>query len=359
MFQRNNWNNNSVTPYKRASWVKEKTGMWKYNPSMAYISDRITDLIDSKKIPPLMTQSVGTRGTDIDYMVYSWEKDMTKSVKEKMRREGDFSFIKKALFKKVYKPNGDPLIHRYRDKVTGEIKKYFVYKAINALGDSFRAKEFRTTVGKSIIDNGFMKIDKEVSDTTVMNVWYGRKQEFTEEELEASETTQQTSEVSRKGTINVYWGQAESEKSTKILSNLAPRKFTWQGREYGSVEHAYQSNKSGTFDQATYDAYNNIGGYGRKIRGKGTVAQMKAADSLGLMKQLVVESFKQNPASEAAKKLLQYENFTHNTNELIDKAFLEGLKLAEQELESTQPSTSVEEENNWKDEDNNDTCVPF
>jgi hypothetical protein len=138
--------------------------------------------------------------------------------------------------------------------------------------------------------------------------------------------------VQTKGTINVYWGQAESNSSTRILSNLAPRKFNWEGKEYGSVEHAYQSNKSGSFDKATYDAYNKIGGHGSKIRGKGTVAEMKAADSLGLMKKLVVESFKQNPNSEATKKLLQYENFTHNTNELIDKAFLEGLKLAQQEL---------------------------
>ena len=143
--------------------------------------------------------------------------------------------------------------------------------------------------------------------------------------------TQETT-LAPKGTINVYWGQAESDTSTKLLSNLAPRKFTWEGREYGSVEHAYQSNKSGTFDKATYDKYVKAGGYGTKIKGKGTVAEMKAADSLGLMKKLVVESFKQNPNSNAAKKLLQYENFTHNTNELIDKAFLEGLKLAQQEL---------------------------
>jgi hypothetical protein len=60
------------------------------------------------------------------------------------------------------------------------------------------------------------------------------------------------------------------------------------------------------------------------------------------MKDLVVESFIQNPNSEAAKKLLQYENFTHNTNELIDKAFLEGLKLAQQRLLSSQQPTSVE-----------------
>ena len=270
-------------------------------------------------------------------------------------------------------------------------------------------------------------------------------------------------EITPKGTINVYWDKAESSTSTRILSNLAPRKFTWEGREYGSVEHAYQSNKSGTFDKATYDAYNKtpqvsanipqnkVSGtesygflveandevkkllgnnphsidmieaglrtrttrsksemdkyaikvgdtikhfgksadgtiktvyavvtaihpknskgwkdtwekegwgkeysniidrfkdgaaaiefeivdnfaYGKKIRGKGTVAEMKAADSLGLMKKLVVESFRQNPNSEAATKLLQYENFTHNTNELIDKAFLEGLQLAQKEL---------------------------
>jgi hypothetical protein len=324
--------------------------------------------------------------------------------------------------------------------------------------------------------------------------------QFTKEDIaaifsDAKTTTDTTTTTTKKGTINVYWGQAESSTSTKVLSNLAPRKFIWEGREYGSVEHAYQSNKSGTFDEDTYNKYleggsNNIkinkgkwtkdspkenpdtayifteninsigstrigGGsavirnnpnaigivtkkyytykenrtsknkdqwnqnfqdtdadfeifkkvnleqfdkidnfdsiifpdsfanslasipnrfalwlqnelqnryglitelnskgtglisksisstrnvknaYGKKIRGKGTVAQMKAADSLGLMKQLVVESFKQNPNSEAAKKLMQYENFTHNTNQLIDQAFLEGLKLAQQELEKT------------------------
>lgn len=151
--------------------------------------------------------------------------------------------------------------------------------------------------------------------------------------------------VERMKSINVYWGQPESSRSTRILSNLAPRKFNYKStdditREYGSVEHAYQSNKSGTFNKKTYDAYNSLEeipnrqgkGWGRKIAPKVSVEQMKAADSLGLMKKLVVESFKQNSNSEAAKKLMQYENFTHNTNQLIDQAFLEGLKLAQIEL---------------------------
>ncbi|MGK0464759.1 hypothetical protein [Clostridium sp.] len=150
----------------------------------------------------------------------------------------------------------------------------------------------------------------------------------------------------KKETINVYWGQAESKSSTKILSNLAPRKFTWENRSYGSVEHAYQSNKSGSFDKTTYDKYIKAGGSGTKIRGKGTVAQMKAADSLGLMKKLVVSSFKQNSESKAAKKLMEYKNFTHNTNQLIDQAFLEGLVLAQKALEpkSTEKNIQFDEE---------------
>ena len=136
-------------------------------------------------------------------------------------------------------------------------------------------------------------------------------------------------------TINVYWGQAESSTSTKILSNLAPRKFKYKStdgitREYGSVEHAYQSNKNGQFDKTTYDAYVSKNGYGVKISPK--LTEVGRRGNLQLMKDLVVESFVQNPGSEAAKKLLQYDNFTHNTNELIDKAFLEGLQLSRQEL---------------------------
>lgn len=192
-------------------------------------------------------------------------------------------------------------------------------------------------------------INVSVNDNININNTKSKKKkenniEAKKDDIEKRDERFEQSQTQPKGTINVYWGQAESNTSTRILSNLAPRKFTWEGRKYGSVEHAYQTLKSGSFDKATYDAYNKIGGYGRKIRGKGTVAEMKAADSLGLMKKLVVESFKQNPNSEAAKKLIQYENFTHNTNELIDKAFLEGLKLAQKELLTNSQTTTQQKQ---------------
>jgi len=140
--------------------------------------------------------------------------------------------------------------------------------------------------------------------------------------------------------INVYWGSAETTTNTRLLSNLAPRKFTYKGKEYGSVEHAYQTLKSGEFDQITYDKYVKAGGYGTKIRGKQV---NKGFDNLQLMKDLVVESFKQNP--EQSKLLLKYKDFTHTTNEVIDKAFLEGLKLAKYDAELA----VLEKEDNFKE----------
>jgi alkylated DNA repair dioxygenase AlkB len=140
-----------------------------------------------------------------------------------------------------------------------------------------------------------------------------------------------------KPVINIYWGSPESSTNTKVLSNLAPRKFIYQDKEYGSVEHAYQTLKSGSFDQVTYDKYVKAGGYGTKIRGK---AVTKGFDNLQLMKDLVVESFKQNPNQAAL--LLNYSNFTHTTNEIIDKAFLDGIKLAQNNAEQAALETPVE-----------------
>lgn len=95
--------------------------------------------------------------------------------------------------------------------------------------------------------------------------------------------------------LNVWAGTNENRE----LSNLAPRPFTIKGREYFSVEHAYQSLKSGEFDQATYDKYDRKG-YKKITGNKGT--KTENGWNIRLMDRLVWESFAQNP--DAAKKLL-------------------------------------------------------
>ena len=80
-----------------------------------------------------------------------------------MRKAGDYSYINKGLFKQVFDADGDPLITTDKKK-----NQYFVYKAINALGDSFRANEFYASAKQSIIDNGMMKVSNEVMDAQVV-----------------------------------------------------------------------------------------------------------------------------------------------------------------------------------------------
>jgi len=209
--------------------------------------------------------------------------------------------------------------------------------AIKIQKGNFKPKMSKTFANQKEIQDSRSEILKNITQATgyVYGANRGLKQlaaQATQKAAEAKVTAQQpTAPVvqATKPVINVYWSGPENETNTKLLSNLAPRTFTWNGADYGSVEHAYQSNKSGTFDQATYDKYVAVGGYGTKIRGK---AVKKGFDNLQLMRDLVVESFKQNPTD--AQLLLKYSDFTHTTKEVIDEAFLEGLRLAQKNAQA-------------------------
>lgn len=104
-------------------------------------------------------------------------------------------------------------------------------------------------------------------------------------------------------TLNIWFSTGENAQ----LSNLAYRPFTLDGKQYESVEHYYQTNKSGKFNQDVY-AKNWKGG-NKKISGGTEVDKSK---NLIMMKQAMLESFKQNP--QALEALLDTGNtrLTHN-----------------------------------------------
>jgi len=115
-----------------------------------------------------------SRESNNDIITYSWEVDPDvtdadrrggiKNAKQKklqMRKEGDFSFIRKGLFRKVMVGN-DPLVHPDRKG-----NPQYIYKMINAWGDSFRANEFYNSARKSVVENGYIKVDKEIDDLTI------------------------------------------------------------------------------------------------------------------------------------------------------------------------------------------------
>jgi hypothetical protein len=160
VFQRNNWSDDDIVAYNRLfSIYIAKKGV-KY-PSVDYLPPNVKKAIKLGEIPQVITQRIGKDGGE--YIVASWNKKLSREEIAKMRKAGDYSYINKGLFKQVFDADGDPFITR-----DDKNRPYFVYKAINALGDSFRANEFYTSAKQSIIDNGMMKVENEVMDAQVV-----------------------------------------------------------------------------------------------------------------------------------------------------------------------------------------------
>jgi hypothetical protein len=83
-----------------------------------------------------------------------------------MRNKGNYSYINKGLFQKVYGEDGEPLIQTSTDE-EGKIYESFIYKAINAWGDSFRANEFYNIPTASKLENGFIKVENKSETVTI------------------------------------------------------------------------------------------------------------------------------------------------------------------------------------------------
>ena len=169
IFERNNWGNDDVVPYEKARWIKKKDGTMDYNPAMKYLPNQIKSAVVSNQIPPIISVSTLGRKSNSDFFVYSWEDaTLTKEKKAEMRKKGDFSYIKRGLFRKV-KDNGQPFVYTSNDK------DYYIYQAVNAWGARERAQEFYDVEKKSQIDNGFIKVDNVAADERIINIFTGGK----------------------------------------------------------------------------------------------------------------------------------------------------------------------------------------
>jgi len=169
VFERNNWNNDDIIPHMRAKlFYSENTQEWYYNTNMNFLPADVRRAINKKVIPQVMTLSSLSREGASDIIVYTWENEAyTINERKEMRKRGDFSFINKGLFKKVRDQFGEALVQTSTSR-SGTMYVNYVYQAINAWGDSFRANEFYSTARQSKIDNGFIKV-KEVSPLDVIS----------------------------------------------------------------------------------------------------------------------------------------------------------------------------------------------
>jgi len=401
VFERNNWNNDDMVPRKRAGYI---ASLNVYNPAMYFLSDEIQTAVVKKQIPPVITQSINNREGRYDYMTYSWEVDvkltdedkkqrMTQALKKsKMRAQGDYSFIKKGLFRKVTDKNGVPLIHSYMSK-DGELKEFFVYKAINAWGDSYRANEFYLTDKQSVIDNGFIKVN-DVDNLDIIDLFKGKRRKTvtdkafkqgvvkTEKVEKPSIKDVQSFDNSNEydfepasydesgydpyaaydlGTptetlstekINIYAGTGENSE----LSNFAVRPFVssivFDDATYQTVEGAFQAAKlnyvkEGSDNQGILGKLQTATGaqaktLGRQIKGLDT--KEWDTNSLRIMKDLLKSSFEQNPKSFQTLLATGNAELTHTQdNTKWGKEFPRLLMEVREELRST---LSVTKKNN-------------
>jgi predicted NAD-dependent protein-ADP-ribosyltransferase YbiA (DUF1768 family) len=256
VLQRNNWADTDVVPSKKAAWKKSKKGNWfsrPYSPSeINFVDKRLALATQKGLIPQTLNISTLSREGNSKFITFVWEKgNFTKEQKATMRKKSDFSYINKGLFKRVEDGFGNPIQLTTEDK-DGKTYTSYVYKAINAWGDSFRANElydtedpanpFVTTGQKSVLDNGYIQV-KEVEDSAILNLLpeidpmtFGlTKDSFEDYSIQPA--------IDGSNKINIYAGTGENAE----LSNFAKRPFKDEldppfsdVNKFYSVEQAFQ-----------------------------------------------------------------------------------------------------------------------
>jgi hypothetical protein len=199
VFQRNNWNNTDIVPFmkeKMISYVDFRTGYMKiFKPNTESMHPKLKAAMEQNIIPKVVKVSKFSQEGNNDYIVFAWEEPVVitqedknakvTTVKQKralLRKNGDRSHQRKALMKKVYYTNDQgiltPLV--IVDKKGKKEYHNFVYKAMNAWGDSFKAQEYYgkinpadplSTLGApSVLNNDFIKVMNEVENDVIVGV---------------------------------------------------------------------------------------------------------------------------------------------------------------------------------------------
>jgi hypothetical protein len=178
VFERTNWNDSEVVPSHKEKVIKTKKGTW-FKPETTMVNKKLRDAMLIGEVPKSVNISTYSQEAQHDVITFIWsDMSLSKTQKRDMAKRGDYSFLKKGLFKKVYAKNKNgilaPIVYETtsKDKKTGRVTVYknYVYKMINAWGDSIYAKEFygkanplvssSTTSFPSIMNNGYEKVDK-------------------------------------------------------------------------------------------------------------------------------------------------------------------------------------------------------
>jgi hypothetical protein len=228
VFQRNNWANNDIVPNRTPIFRKDYYTDKMYAVTGFDFNDypELQQQLNSGKIAKMYRINALARGANSDYLSYTWQDVPLGKNKETMKKQGDYSYIKRGLFRKVYANTNEPLV--LLDEKGNE---QFVYTMINAWGDSFRANEFYDSVRPSIIDNGFEKVARQpkkiVSGKVVQEATADETDDLTIisliEGTSVSSMSKSTTEPSFEQTATARPVTVKAENVSKELEDLAAK----------------------------------------------------------------------------------------------------------------------------------------
>lgn len=195
MFERNNFNNKDVfmdyTPFANPSQREAdeilnpntgETEILYYIPAfkqtkgsqkgLLVLNDKYNSFqlsSDFIKVPKVITARDGSK------VNIATRSEVTARDYALMKQKGSQDLYDAYYYKKVYTTNMDefgnllPLVVPTIDKKTGDVLYNYYYKQVNVYGDGNRAVEFNTNFTPSVIDNGSITIQEELTDSEIVN----------------------------------------------------------------------------------------------------------------------------------------------------------------------------------------------
>ena len=252
------------------------------------------------------------------------------------------------------------MIDLYADPATRTNVMHIVHYILVKDGMQYSNESFLNVIPPSLLQHQLNSIDKvhelfledEKMDKTAADVRYKTVFNATFEELQFEFIRGFTTSVSNsrfnhqmgpgavaaeieykeielgENEINIDYGQEESDTNTQLLSNKAKRSFsfTFNGTSYrfGSVMHAYEVLKTGTYNKKLDEKYQKEEGYGAYFKSK-----LSSDENPDLLKQLIIQSIRSNAANVSLMDaLIENRTFTITEKSMLNGATIEALKEA-------------------------------
>jgi hypothetical protein len=280
------------------------------------------------------------------------------------KKKGDYSLNDIFGYKRVFLSTGEPL--RIPDKNTGNMQS--VYKLVNLYGDGARASEYYTDFKKSVIDNGTIQIEEELNDADIVRFYGGEivKEDVSLPEEEEVTEVEYTAEEQLEFEINDLTQRIEeleyiqkdldvTNVETIVLNNLPKITPVSAKKETGAkvgtkldISPSLLNVNGVTVDQAAHNIWENN-------------QNLDIQEVRDIIIDILSSGSKSNYASQigTSSELIQLKEQLRDS-----KNKLSSLEKGKPKVKIVTPipgqlNLFEKEEDSWKDEDNDDTCVPF